>query len=167
MRTLLTEIGLFFLFPFEKFSHVIEILTGHKCFTLSRMCIRACLVLNFYLIYWFVIHEDILSAGIYAIFVFFIPRAILEESIWLENKLSAGTKNRLSVQTDYTVGRLLLLIASLACIKSWMQGNSMTSSTLSLSFFAGSIHFLACTPLPPRPKKVMVEETAMPEGVEA
>ncbi len=151
MNTFIIEMGYILLLPFEKLSHCFQIATGHTCFTLARACICLYALCTSKVLYWYAVHENFILIGVYALLVALIPKAVFDESHKLEEVVTDSVKNPLIIKVEFVIGRTILIVASVVSIRSWLLGNSHASSAFALTFFALSLHFLSCTPLPPAP----------------
>lgn len=163
MHTLIIETGHIILIPFEKISHLVQTQTGQTCFALARICISLYALCTIKVLYWYAVHENFILIGILALLVALIPKAVFDESHKLEERVADSVKNPLAIKVDFVIGRTVLLIASMVSLRSWTLGNSMASSAFALAFFAISLHFLSCTPLPPKPdeEEEVLKEVAL------
>ena len=171
MNTVLIELSLFLLYPFEKASHGIEWLTGHNCFAQARVCARLCAGYCLMVILVSVMKKQMDVAFSHLIFLFYIPGALVEESTHIERKMrDAAMRNPLAVAAGHFLWRLCTLLISINFFCIWLLVSSIGLQFLVILHLLFAINLNACTPLPPGSKgfkdwlKSLSFGTMLPQG---
>lgn len=153
MNTVLIELSLFLLYPFEKASHGIEWLTGHNCFAQARVCARICASFSVFVILIAIMLGRIDIVLSHLLFLYFTVGLIKEATEFEKTTRDSTARNSLAVKVEFFAFRVFTLLINLRYLVRYLIGVHGDELQLIISLFVLlAVNFISCTPLPPGSK---------------